>query len=206
MSSPRQPNGVFCCGCKQVAKAADTVKVDPAQVILENQDAQRKETEKKSEEAKLQLAFDERQRQEKLAQEKAEEARIQDEAHRRQEEERARQRQEEEERRVEEARLLKEQAEAVRKQEVDKRKLDEWLAKSNFRDAHVQKSGLLWSMYPLHQAVLDVDPDMVRILIANDADVYAHNSSKQTPYQLAEKLSKNAAGRYDGVMASLRGR
>merc|ERR1712136_735481 len=117
-----------------------------------------------------------------------------------QEEERARQRQEDEERR------LQEQAEAARKQEVDKRKLDEWLAKRNFRNAHVQKSGLLWSMYPLHQAVLDVDPDMVRILIANDADVYAHNSSKQTPYQLAEKLSKNAAGRYDGVMASLRGR
>lgn len=199
MSSARQSNGVFCCGCKQVAKATDTLQLDPAQVILENEEAKRKEREKKTEEAKLLLALNERQRQEKLAQEKTEEVRIQ-------EEERARQRQEDEERRVEEERRLQEQAEAARKQEVDKRKLDEWLAKSNFRNAHVQKSGLLWSMYPLHQAVLDVDPDMVRILIANDADVYAHNSSKQTPYQLAEKLSKNAAGRYDGVMASLRGR
>ena len=39
-----------------------------------------------------------------------------------------------------------------------------------------------------HQAVTDVDRDMTRTLIANNGDINALRSSKQTPFQWAEKL------------------
>merc|ERR1712136_112158 len=116
----------------------------------------------------------------------------------------------EERRRAEEAeRRRKEEAakaEAARKrqEEADRKKLEEWLAAKKFHDPNAKKSKWFKSSLPLHQAVTDADEDMIRILIANNADVNALNSSKQTPLQLVEKLSQKGPGKYDGVMAALR--
>merc|ERR1712136_601510 len=135
-----------------------------------------------------------------------------EEARRRQEEaaaESRRRQQEEERKRAEEAeRRRKEEAKAEearkRKEESDRKKLEEWLAAKKFHDPNAKKSKWFKSSLPLHQAVTDADEDMIRILIANNADVNALNSSKQTPLQLAEKLSLKGPGKYDAVMAALR--
>merc|ERR1712136_24512 len=124
-------------------------------------------------------------------------------------EQKKRQEEEEERKRAEEAeRRRKEEARAEearkRKEESDRKKLEEWLAAKKFHDPNAKKSKWFKSSLPLHQAVTDADEDMIRILIANNADVNALNSSKQTPLQLAEKLSLKGPGKYDAVMAALR--
>merc|ERR1712136_629651 len=89
---------------------------------------------------------------------------------------------------------------------ADKEKLDAWLKAKNIKDVTTKKSLGMFSgsAFPLHIAVKEKDPEMVRILLANNADPSAANSSKLTPLQFATKLSeRDKTGSYDPVRAAL---
>jgi len=186
--------------------ATDTVKLESADVLRKRREEEEEEASRKEAEARRveqeRAAQEQRRAAEKREAEKcaAQQQRLAEaeaaEARRRQQEEEAERRRKEEAAKAEEARK--------RQEEADRKKLEEWLAANKFHDPNAKKSKWFKSSLPLHQAVTDADEDMVRILIANNADVNAQNSSKQTPLQLAEKLSQKTPGKYGGAMAVLR--
>lgn len=110
----------------------------------------------------------------------------------------------------------KEDAEARDKEQVkelaaakaaeDKEKLEGWMKMRKIKDVSTKKSLGFFSgsAYPLHIAVKEKDAEMVRILLANDADPTSMNSSKLNPFQFAEKLAaKDQTGAYDAVVKVL---
>ena len=211
--------GMLCAPCKGADKETDTVKIDPRAFKVEReadastteeQQQQHEEEKRRSDERKRlaaeehRLAEVERLAQERLAQELAEKQRL--DAVRRQEDDAALKRQQEHDRRrAEQLERHKEEVDTAReREEEDARKLEKWLAAKKFHDPNAKKSKWFKSSLPLHQAVMDVNAEMVRILIAHNADVNAENSSKQTPAQLAEKLSQKGPGKYDSVLSALR--
>merc|ERR1712012_887393 len=100
----------------------------------------------------------------------------------------------------------RQRAEEARRREEDEEKLDARLKAKNIKDVTTKKSLGMFSgsAFPLHLAVKEKDPEMVRILLANNADPSAANSSKLTPLQFATKLAeKDKTGSYDPVRAAL---
>mmetsp|Transcript_24400 Transcript_24400/g.64187 ORF Transcript_24400/g.64187 Transcript_24400/m.64187 type:complete len:201 (-) Transcript_24400:338-940(-) len=200
---------MFCKACTSSDKVADTIKFDNAQALKRRQEElARAEQAMEAEKQRRHLEEQRRASEERHARERAVELQRQEEeaadVQRQQEQEEKRRRMEESERRRKEE-ALKAAAARKRKEECERRKLEEWLAAKKFEEPNKKKSKWFKSSLPLHEAVIDVDAEMVRLLVDNNADVNALNSSKQTPYQLAEKLSQKAPNAYDGVLAALRG-
>jgi len=203
---------MFCKACTSSDKATDTVKIESPEALKKRQEEEtRKAAEARRAEQERVAAEQRRAAQEREAQENHAEQQRLEEDRRRQAaeaaESRQRQQEKEERRRAEEAerRRKQEAAEAeAEKKRQDRKKLEEWLSSHKFHDPNAKKSKWFKTSLPLHDAVTDMNEDMVRILIDNNADVNAQNSSKQTPLQLAEKLSQKGPGKYDGVMGALR--
>uniref|UniRef100_A0A7S1ATD3 Uncharacterized protein n=1 Tax=Noctiluca scintillans TaxID=2966 RepID=A0A7S1ATD3_NOCSC len=202
----------MCTSCSRAEKAKDTVTLDMAEM-----EKQRKadEARQRAEEARLaeekRLAEVKRVAEEREKRERAEAQQRQEEERRRQEEEEVQRKKQEEEKRradAEERRKREEvaKAEAAARQkqdEVDKNKLEEWLAAKKFHDPNTKKTSWFKSSLPLHTAVTDGDPEMVRILIASKADVNVEDSKKQTPLALAEKLAQKNGAKYDSLVVAL---
>jgi len=98
------------------------------------------------------------------------------------------------------------EAQRQRQGEADGQKLEAWLKKNRLASPNTKRVGLFSMKCPLHMAVEENDPEMVRLLLANGADPLAVNSSQQTPLALAERLSGRymKPGVYDAVLAELR--
>uniref|UniRef100_A0A7S1F1Y4 Uncharacterized protein n=1 Tax=Noctiluca scintillans TaxID=2966 RepID=A0A7S1F1Y4_NOCSC len=197
----------FCCAEPNVVPMKD----DPEQRKKDEEAEQRREA------AEAKAAEDRRQEQEK--EERAEEARRRE---KEEEEDRikregadARQREMEEkawaEQRAKEdaearGREQQEKELAAAKAAEDKEKLEAWMKMRKIKDVSTKKSLGFFSgsAYPLHIAVKEKDAEMVRILLANDADPTSMNSSKLNPFQFAEKLAaKDKTGAYDAVVKVL---
>lgn len=118
----------------------------------------------------------------------AEERRQREEAERLQYELEAHVAAETERKRREEELLAEARAEQERlvKAQNDDEKLKEFLATRKYAGVNDRRKSMLKSKYPLHSAVKDNDPDLVRILLQAGADPSLRNSKGKTPRQLAE--------------------
>lgn len=147
----------------------------------------------------------------------AEEARKAEEARRalelkRQQAELERQRQEQEQQRLEELEKERQRQEAERERqrlELEKArraKLQKFLQENGFEapDEKKKLKGMISSgfTYPLHVAVEAKDAETVELLLWAGADPTLQSSKKQTPLQLAQKLSSKQKG-FDRVITLL---
>jgi hypothetical protein len=83
-----------------------------------------------------------------------------------------------------------EAADFAAKAEAD-RKVHEFLKTHGFKDdVNAKKSTLFKSKYPLHVAVKEQDPEMVKLLVLAGADKSLKNSSGNTPMQKAQQYTK----------------
>jgi flagellar biosynthesis GTPase FlhF len=83
-----------------------------------------------------------------------------------------------------------EAADLAAKAEAD-RKVHEFLKTHGFKDdVNAKKSTLFKSKYPLHVAVKEQDPEMVKLLVLAGADKSLKNSSGNTPMQKAQQYTK----------------
>jgi len=99
---------------------------------------------------------------------------------------------------AQQAALEAEAAELAREQELAARKaseqqqITEFLKKHGFKeDVNAKKSSLFKSKYPLHIAVKEQDPEMVKLLLSAGADKSLKNSSGYTAAQKAEQYCKS---------------
>lgn len=124
----------------------------------------------------------EREEKERLEREKAEEEALE------------RQRQEEAAAFMEAERREQERLEAVvaeerrcQEEKAARRQLEAWLKKNNYATVNTKKSKLMTSNYPLHEATMQWDAAVVRLLLRFGADPSLKNSSNKTPLELATK-------------------
>lgn len=75
-----------------------------------------------------------------------------------------------------------------------------FLDRAGFRSVN-SKRNWLWASYPLHVAVRENDPELVRLLIKAGADPKLADALGRTPHQLAE--SKDKEGSHAAVLAAL---
>jgi hypothetical protein len=165
-------------------------------------EAAEKERRAKEEEARRQAAAaaeTERRRQEAAAAERrraeAEAARAEQQ---RQYEEEQRRLQEEEERRLAEQQAAEERArqeEARTQAEADAQKVNEYLTSHGFKGGvNAKKKSIMKYQYPLHIAVKEQNPEMVKLLIEQGADATLKNASGRTPGDKAEQYTKKKKG------------
>merc|ERR1739848_794460 len=82
--------------------------------------------------------------------------------------------------------------------------LKKFLNKHGFQDVNAKKNLGMFGRYtfPLHMAVDENDPEMVKILLDNKADARKMSKNKKTALQKAEKL--NLQGSHDKVIIQLK--
>lgn len=152
---------------------------------LERQEAERREAER------LEV--------ERLEEERCEAERMVAEALLEQEQERVREEMEEqalENARTEEARI-EQQAQAAE----NERMLDDFLSSKGYSSVNAKRTKMFKSKYPLHSAVKDNSLELVKLLLAAQADPSLRSSAGLSPAHLAMKLSMN--GSHDDIICAL---
>lgn len=174
---------------------AARVEAERQRLQKERQEAARcREEERRLEEARLEeQRREQRREEERLEQERLEQERFEQEARQAKEEvELARQ---EEERKVadEQRKQAMEMQEELARvaTEADAAALSKFLEKHRYTGANAKRTRLLKSKYPLHTAVKLRDTNMIRVLLAAQADRTLRNSLGETPSELAARLFKN---------------
>mmetsp|Transcript_52873 Transcript_52873/g.123077 ORF Transcript_52873/g.123077 Transcript_52873/m.123077 type:complete len:242 (+) Transcript_52873:57-782(+) len=81
-----------------------------------------------------------------------------------------------------------------------KRQVRPYLERAGFKGVNSKRHSF-WSTYPLHRAVRENDPELVRLLIKAGADPKKVDVLGRTPHQLAE--GKDRAGSHAAVLAAL---
>jgi len=108
----------------------------------------------------------------------------------------------EEERRLAEQQAAEEQARREARAKEDDEMVSEYLLSHGFKGGvNEKKKSLLKYQYPLHVAVKEQNPDMVKLLVERGADKSLKNSSGRTATDKAEEYSKKKKG--DGTSTSV---
>lgn len=116
----------------------------------------------------------------------------------------------EEARKAEEAKKESEAAAAKKKEQENKAKdlktMKDFLTTGSFEDVNAKKktSALGSYTFPLHTAVKQNDPELVRILLENGADIKLETKGKKTALDKAEKI--NIDGSHGKVISFLKSR
>mmetsp|Transcript_82703 Transcript_82703/g.192153 ORF Transcript_82703/g.192153 Transcript_82703/m.192153 type:complete len:233 (-) Transcript_82703:102-800(-) len=220
---------MFCKStCSASDHATDSVKVDPAAIVRERQEAERaaraqqealetaeqeRRLQNEAERARLE---EERQRQEELQlQEEQARARREEEERAQREQERARREQEEKARleleeqvRREQERVRLEKEEQAQRREVEERQeaLSQFYARNGFTGINdPRRSGCAVlravTTYPLHCAAEAGDERVVSMLLKEGAATLQKDSSGRTAAQVAQR--KNKGGSHEGVLRAL---
>jgi len=82
------------------------------------------------------------------------------------------------------------------------KQLTQWLRSHGVFNVNSEKKGMLRTSYPLHVAVEENDPNMIRLLIIAGAHTKRTDSSGRTALQLAER--RNKKGSHDQVIEILK--
>lgn len=95
-------------------------------------------------------------------------------------------------------RYEREQQQRCKEEQEDQQKIDAFLKKNKFQDIHAcRKTFTMFSasktFYPIHQAVMQNDAEMVQLLLAAGARPLAKNSSGLTPLAQAQMLDKKGS-------------
>jgi hypothetical protein len=165
------------------------------------EEARRQATARAEAEARRQAAAAaERRRAEAEAAARAEQERLWEE--RRLQEEEQQRLQEEEQRRLAEQQAAEEEAQQKARAEADEKMVSEYLISHGFKGGvNDKKKSILKYQYPLHVAVKEQKPNMVKLLVEMGADKSLKNSSGRTATDKAEQYSKKRKG--DGTSTSV---
>jgi len=164
---------------EEAAKRGEEQRQEMSRKVKEEQDRQQAEQRQLEEQLRqLQVEQKEKERQEQLLILQISQAEQQ-----RQEQEL----QAERDRVEEETRQKEDQAWSQKKQ------VQAWLQTNGFKDVNDLVRKRLTKFTPLHFAVQQNNPEMVKLLLDAGADPLGINGKKETPMKLAEKLDKNSS-------------
>jgi len=119
-------------------------------------------------------------------------------------EEEARER-EAQQRRLQEEEEGKAQQRRHQEEEEGQARVDSFLAANGFAGLQARRRKHFRSCYPLHVAVQQNDPELVRLLLARQADPTQRDSSRRSPLELARQLNDPRSGSHGSVVSLLGG-
>jgi len=164
---------------EEVAKRGEEQRQEMARKVKEAQERQQVEQRQlEAERRQLQAEQNEKERQEQLASQQSLQA--------------------EQQRQEKELQAERDRAEQETRQKEDqawsqKKKVQAWLQTNGFKDVNDLVRKRLTKFTPLHFAVQQNNPEMVKLLLDAGADPLGINGKKETPMNLAEKLDKNSS-------------